>query len=76
MISLDEFIIRVYCEVQTYWQAMSLPHRRGFAPALTDGEVLTLEIVDEFLGYDTNNMTPTKGSGITFVATGKVGFLT
>ena len=28
--------------------------QRGFAPKLTDGEVLTMEVVGEFLGLDTD----------------------
>jgi len=54
VISLDEFIIRVYCEVETHLQTMEPLRSRGFAPGLTDGEVITLEIVGEFLGHDTD----------------------
>ena len=50
---LDEFIIRVYCEVcKAYAAAVaSTPlRRRGFAPALSDQEALTLELVGAYLG--------------------------
>jgi hypothetical protein len=54
VISLDEFIIQVYCEVETHLQTMEPLRSRGFAPGLTDGEVITLEIMGEFLGHDTD----------------------
>jgi hypothetical protein len=49
---LDEFIIRVYCEIcEAYAAVASTPLRqRGFAPALSDEEVLTMEIVGAYLG--------------------------
>jgi hypothetical protein len=54
VISLDEFIIRVYCEVEAHMQTIGQLRSRGFAPGLTDGEVITMEIVGEFLGHDTD----------------------
>ena len=49
---LDEFIIRTYCEIcEAYAAVASTPlRRRGFAPALSDEEALTLEIVGAYLG--------------------------
>ena len=50
---LEDFIIYVYCcVVDIYPQLSILPlRRRGFDPKLTDyGEMITLEIVGEFLG--------------------------
>jgi hypothetical protein len=51
---LEDFIIYVYCCVaDIYPQVIDTPLRcRGFDPKLTDGEVITLEIVGEFLGKD------------------------
>jgi len=49
---LDEFIIRVYCEIcEAYPTVVSIPlRRRGFPPALSDQEVLALELVGAYLG--------------------------
>ncbi len=48
----DHFIITVYCLVCAHYQALAL-HQRirrgGFAPALTDEEVITIEICGEYL---------------------------
>ncbi len=48
---LDEFIINVYCEIcEAYAAVASTPlRRRGFAPALSYEEVLTMEIVGAYL---------------------------
>jgi IS5 family transposase len=57
MLSIDEFIIAVYCCVDDHLQAISKGKRlrsRGFDPALSDAEVITMEIVGEFLGIDTD----------------------
>ncbi len=35
-------------------QTESPPRTRGFAPSLTDAEVMTMEIVGEFPGIDTD----------------------
>lgn len=51
----DHFIIYVYCLVCQHYQAIVAEHplrRRGFAPALSDEEVITLEICGEYLGLD------------------------
>ena len=51
---LDEFIIRTYCEICDAYGAVShTPLRqRGFAPALSDQEALTMEMVGAYLGMN------------------------
>jgi hypothetical protein len=51
---LEDFIIYVYCCVDDAMQQLfSSPLRtRGFAPKLSDAEVVTMEIVGEFMGKD------------------------
>ena len=54
MFDIEEFIIAVYLCVEEHLQALleQYPARgRGFDPGLSDAEVITLEIVGEFLGY-------------------------
>lgn len=49
----DYFIIMVYCLVCEHYQAVIVHHpirRRGFPPALTDEEVITIEICGEYFG--------------------------
>ena len=51
----DYFIIMVYCLVCEHYQAIVSKRRlrqRGFAPALTDEEVITMEICGEYWGFD------------------------
>lgn len=51
----DYFIIMVYCLVCEHYQAIVSEQRLrrgGFAPALTDEEVITMEICGEYLGFD------------------------
>ena len=54
---LDEFIIWVYCwtdeKVVKVLEKQKL-RSRGFKPALSDVEVITMKIVGEFLSYDTD----------------------
>jgi hypothetical protein len=53
--SIDEFIINVFCLVDDLLNELLNGQRlrqRGFQPNLTDSEVITIEIVGEFLGYD------------------------
>ena len=50
--SLEDFIITVYCLVADIYD--QLPdtgqfRSRGFAPALSDGEVITMEIIRELV---------------------------
>jgi len=49
---LEDFIIAVLCGVAEMWHESLAPSRlrqRGFATKLSDSEVLTMEIVGEFL---------------------------
>jgi hypothetical protein len=49
----EYFIIFVYCLVCEHYQAIVKQHRlrrRGFAPALSDEEVITIEVCGEYFG--------------------------
>jgi IS5 family transposase len=55
MCSIEEFIIAVFCCVDDALSGLTQgrPIRaKGFAPALSDSEVLTMEIVGEYQGID------------------------
>ena len=70
--SLEDFIITILCWVEEHLNALLGDQRlrqRGFAPKLADSEVITMEVVGEFLGLDTDG-----GSGNTSVAIGHRGF--
>lgn len=57
MFSIDEFIIAVYCCVDDLLKEVSqgCPIRHGgFAPRLSDAEVLTMEVVGEYRGIATD----------------------
>lgn len=50
----DYFIIYVYCLICEYYRAIIAQHpvrRRGFPPALTDEEVITIEVCGEYFGF-------------------------
>ena len=52
---LEEFIITVFCWVDEGVEAVTSGielRTRGFAPRLSDSEVITMEIVGEMLGHD------------------------
>ena len=52
---LSTFIISVFCLVDDHLKGCQRSYRkRGPAPKLSDSEVLTIEIVGEFLGLDTD----------------------
>jgi len=53
-VDLSTFIIAVFCEVDDWLKDQRPLRRRGPAPKLSDSEVLTVEIVGEFLGLDTD----------------------
>ncbi|NET97619.1 IS982 family transposase [Okeania sp. SIO1H2] len=58
MFDIEEFIIAVYLSVAEPLEtllAQHPPRSRGFAPSLSDSEVVTLEIVGEFLGYHSDS---------------------
>lgn len=53
----DDFIITVYCLVCDHYRAVIAQHpirRGGFAPQLTDEEVITLEICGEYFKLNTD----------------------
>lgn len=57
MFTTEDFIIAVFCCVDHFFPEITQGHRlrkRGFAPRLSDSEVITMEIVGEFLGIDTD----------------------
>jgi hypothetical protein len=51
---LSDFILCVFCLVDDLVKQLAPPklRTRGFAPALADSEVITVELVGEFLGLD------------------------
>ncbi len=51
--TLEDFIINTYCFVDNYLKEENLTRlrRRGEPPALSDAEMITMEIVGEYLGY-------------------------
>jgi hypothetical protein len=54
---LENFIIRIYClidETSKNLMGAQKLRQRGFEPNLSDSEVMTMEIVAEFLGIDTD----------------------
>ena len=54
---IEDFIIHVFCDVEQSYQEVVGGIRlrgRGFEPKLSDSEVITMEIVGEFLGIDTD----------------------
>lgn len=55
--SVEDFIITVYCLIDVELKKITQVKRlrsRGFAPKLSDVEVITMDIVGEFLGKDTD----------------------
>jgi hypothetical protein len=55
--SIEDFIITVYCLVDEALNKLIEDQnlrQRGFKPILSDGEVITMEVVAEFLGIDTD----------------------
>ena len=54
---LEDFIITVFCWVEEHWSPVMGGQRlrqRGFAAKLTDSEVITMEVVGELLGLETD----------------------
>jgi hypothetical protein len=52
---MEEFIIAVFCCVDDLLKEVTEGRRirqKGFAPALSDSEVITMEIVGEYQGLD------------------------
>jgi hypothetical protein len=54
-VDLNTFIVAVFCLIDDRLEArFSRPLRqRGSTPELSDSELLTIEVVGEFLGMDT-----------------------
>jgi hypothetical protein len=52
--TLDDYMLTVFCLVDDQLTTLHLDHvrQRGFAPRLPDSEVLTIELIGEFLGFD------------------------
>jgi hypothetical protein len=50
LVDLNTFITAVFCLTDDWLQQQQSPRSRGPAPEFSDSEVLTIEIVDEFLG--------------------------
>jgi hypothetical protein len=53
-VSLDDLILTVFCRVDDELRALAHDdlRRRGPQPLLADSEVITMELVGEFLGFD------------------------
>ncbi|HZY57113.1 MAG TPA: IS982 family transposase [Rubrobacteraceae bacterium] len=51
---LNTFIVTVFCLVDDWLKEQGRLRQRGPAPKLSDSEVLSMEIVGEFLGIDTD----------------------
>jgi hypothetical protein len=60
MFTIEDFIINVFCCVDDLLQEVSKSsplcplRRKGFAPALNDSEIITMEIIGEYQGIDTD----------------------
>ena len=55
--SIEDFIITVYCLVdETLTKIMGTQklRQRGFEPTLSDAEIISTEVIAEFLGIDTD----------------------
>jgi hypothetical protein len=52
--TLDDYMLAVFCLVDDQLTLLQLDHlrQRGFAPLLHDSEILAIELVGEFLGFD------------------------
>jgi hypothetical protein len=63
-VDLNTFIIAVFYEVDNWFMGQKKLRGRGPEPELSDSEVLTMEIVGEFLGIDSEKglSTPTSGA--------------
>ena len=54
---IDEFIIKIYLMVDDYYKKIVTNRLRqgGYVPKLTDSEIITMELVGEFLQMDTDS---------------------
>jgi len=53
IVDLNTFIVAIFCLIDDHIKDQRL-RERGPSPKLSDSEVLTIEIVGEFLGFDTD----------------------
>jgi Transposase DDE domain len=53
-VDLNTFIVSVFCLIDDQLKDLGRIRSRGPAPKLSDSEVLTIEVVGEFLGLDTD----------------------
>jgi hypothetical protein len=51
---INTFMVTVFCLIDDWLQGQQI-RRAGFAPTLHDSEVLTMEVVGEFLGYEADS---------------------
>jgi hypothetical protein len=54
---IQDFIIEAFCFVDDQMKKLTASNpvrQRGFKPALSDSEVIAMELVGEFLGFDTD----------------------
>lgn len=49
------FLVRVYCLIDDWLATQPRLRTRGRMPTLSDSEVLTMEVVGEFWGIDTDS---------------------
>jgi hypothetical protein len=61
---LDTFIVSVFCLIDERLKGERL-RARGPRPKLSDAEILTIEVVGEFLGIDTETRVSTSSSDAT-----------
>ena len=57
MFSMEYFIIAVFCKIDELLKEITVSQKvraKGFAPALSDSEVITMEIVAEYRGIETD----------------------
>ena len=54
---IDEFIIKIYLMVDDYYKKIVTNRLRqgGYTPKLTDRDIITMELVGEFLQMDTDS---------------------
>jgi hypothetical protein len=53
-VDLNTFIVSVFCMVDDRLKDRGPLRQRGPTPKLSDSEVITIEVVGEFLGIDTD----------------------
>jgi hypothetical protein len=53
-VDLNTFIVSVFCLIDDQLKDLGRIRSRGPAPKLSDAEVLTIEVLGEFLGLDTD----------------------